>query len=303
MNEVVIASAVRTAVGKAPRGTLRTTRPDDMAATAIAGALARIPQLDRREVEDVIIGCATPEAEQGMNVAKVAAFRAGLSNDVCGMTINRYCSSGLQSIAPRGRPHQGRLRRCAGRRRHRVDVVHSLRRQQDHRQSLAGREQSGQLSLDGPDRRERGQALRHHARRNGRVLLPLAPQGARGPGRRHLRGRDCRSRRHHHGPRRKDGQVKPVVTQFTKDEGPRADTSIEGLSRLRAVFHAKGSVTAGNSSQTSDGAAATDRHEPQALPTSSASSPWPASSPSRSPAATPWRWASAPSMPSPRCSR
>src|SRR5580704_1747990 len=97
--DVIIASAVRTAVGKAPRGTLRTTRPDDLAAVAINGALARVPQLDRSEIEDVILGCAMPEAEQGMNVARVASFRAGLPVTASAMTINRYCASGLQSIA------------------------------------------------------------------------------------------------------------------------------------------------------------------------------------------------------------
>src|ERR1700744_4539426 len=99
MKDVIIASAVRTAVGKAPRGTLRTTRPDDLAAFAINGALARIPQLDRSEIEDVILGCAMPEAEQGLNIARVASFRAGLPVECSAMTINRFCSSGLQAIA------------------------------------------------------------------------------------------------------------------------------------------------------------------------------------------------------------
>src|SRR5215475_7351232 len=99
MREVVIASSVRTAVGKAPRGALRNTRPDDLAAVAIKGALERLPQLNAKEVEDVIIGCATPEAEQGMNVARIAALRAGLPVEVSAMTINRFCSSGLQAIA------------------------------------------------------------------------------------------------------------------------------------------------------------------------------------------------------------
>src|SRR6267154_6824292 len=99
MKDVIIASAVRTAVGKAPRGTLRTTRPDDLAAFAINGALARIPQLDKSEIEDVILGCAMPEAEQGMNVARIASLRAGLPVEISAMTINRFCSSGLQAIA------------------------------------------------------------------------------------------------------------------------------------------------------------------------------------------------------------
>src|SRR5436309_7475963 len=99
MREVVIASSVRTAIGKANKGALRTTRPDDMAAVAIKGALERVPQMDKQAVEDVIIGCATPEAEQGMNVARIASLRAGLPVECSAMTINRFCSSGLQAIA------------------------------------------------------------------------------------------------------------------------------------------------------------------------------------------------------------
>src|ERR1700746_2072023 len=99
MREVVIASSVRTAVGKSSKGTLRATRPDDLAAVAIKGALDRIPQLDKKEIEDVILGCATPEAEQGMNVARIASLRAGLPVEVSALTINRFCSSGLQAIA------------------------------------------------------------------------------------------------------------------------------------------------------------------------------------------------------------
>jgi len=99
MREVVIASSVRTPVGKAFRGTLRATRPDELAAIAMGGALDRIPQLDKKEIEDVILGCAMPEAEQGMNVARIASLRAGLPVEVSAMTINRFCSSGLQAIA------------------------------------------------------------------------------------------------------------------------------------------------------------------------------------------------------------
>ncbi|MGH9493181.1 MAG: beta-ketoacyl synthase N-terminal-like domain-containing protein, partial [Terriglobales bacterium] len=99
MREVVIACSVRTAVGKALKGTLRATRPDEMAAVAIAGALARVPQVDKKEIEDVILGCAMPEAEQGMNVARIASLRAGLPVEASAMTINRFCSSGLQAIA------------------------------------------------------------------------------------------------------------------------------------------------------------------------------------------------------------
>src|SRR5438045_4370285 len=99
MQDAVIVSSVRTAVGKSGKGTLRATRPDDLAAVAMKGALDRVPQVDKREIEDVIIGCATPEAEQGMNVARIAALRAGLPVECSAMTINRFCSSGLQAIS------------------------------------------------------------------------------------------------------------------------------------------------------------------------------------------------------------
>src|SRR5438045_472592 len=99
MREVVLVSSVRTPVGRAYKGTLRATRPDELAAIAIRGALARVPQLDPKEIEDVILGCAMPEAEQGMNVARIAALRAGLPVETSAMTINRFCSSGLQAIA------------------------------------------------------------------------------------------------------------------------------------------------------------------------------------------------------------
>ncbi len=99
MREVVIASSVRTPVGKAYKGTLLATRPDDLAAVAIKGALERVPQLDPKDIEDVVLGCAMPEAEQGMNVARIASLRAGLPVETSAMTINRFCSSGLQAIA------------------------------------------------------------------------------------------------------------------------------------------------------------------------------------------------------------
>src|SRR5437870_4102504 len=99
MKEAVIASSIRTAVGKAPKGSLRTTRPDDLAALTIRAAIDRVPGLETKEIDDVILGCAMPEAEQGMNVARIAALRAGLPVEASAMTINRFCSSGLQSIA------------------------------------------------------------------------------------------------------------------------------------------------------------------------------------------------------------
>src|SRR5256884_4308334 len=99
MREVVLVSSVRTPVGRAFKGTLRATRPDELGAAAIKGALERVPQLDTKEIDDVILGCAMPEAEQGMNVARIASLRAGLPVEVSALTINRFCSSGLQAIA------------------------------------------------------------------------------------------------------------------------------------------------------------------------------------------------------------
>ena len=255
MNEVVIASAVRTAVGKAPRGTLRTTRPDDMAATAFTGALARIPQLDKAEIEDVILGCSFPEAEQGMNVAKVAAFRAGLPNSVSGMTVNRYCSSGLQTIALAA----DRIKGGGG------DVI------------LAGGTESMSFVPNGGNKIS---------------VNPWLVEN--NPGSYLSMGLTAENVAKHYGITREEmdafsyashqkalaaqaagrfddeivpldvvssqpdakGKVKTVTTPFTRDEGPRADTSLEVLGKLKPVFHAKGTVTAGNSSQTSDGAAA-----------------------------------------------
>ncbi len=255
MNEVIIASAVRTPVGKAPRGTLRTTRPDDLAATAISGALARLPQLDRAEIEDVILGCAMPEAEQGMNVARIASHRAGLPNTASAMTINRYCASGLQSIAIAA----DRIRGGS------ADVILAggtesmsyvpfggnkislnpwlvenypgsyismgLTAERVAKHYGITREQMDQFSFDSHQK-----AL--HAIASGHFDDEIVPVTVTKT-----------------TPDTK-GKAKPVETQFTRDEGPRADTSIEALARLKPVFHAHGTVTAGNSSQTSDGAAA-----------------------------------------------
>jgi len=255
MNEVIIASAVRTAVGKAPRGTLRTTRPDDLAAVAIAGALSRIPQLAKEEVEDVILGCAMPEAEQGMNVARVASFRAGLPVTTSGMTINRYCASGLQSIALAA----DRIRSGAS------DVI-----------VAGGTESMSFVPFGG----------------NKISVNPWLVENY--PGSYMSMGLTAERVAAHYGITREaqdqfsyeshakalaaiaaghfDDEIVPVevvsavpngksktvrtANLFSRDEGPRADTSLEALAKLKPVFHAKGTVTAGNSSQTSDGAAA-----------------------------------------------
>ncbi len=255
MNEVIIASAVRTPVGKAPRGTLRTTRPDDLAATAITGALARIPNLPLAEVDDVILGCAMPEAEQGMNVARIASHRAGLPNSASAMTVNRYCASGLQSIAIAA----DRIRGGS------ADVILAggtesmsyvpfggnkislnpwlvenfpgsyismgLTAERVAKHYGISREEMDQFSFSSHQK-----AL--HAISSGHFDDEIVPVTVTNT-----------------TPDQK-GKAKPVQTQFTRDEGPRADTSLEALAKLKPVFHAQGTVTPGNSSQTSDGAAA-----------------------------------------------
>ena len=256
MKEVIIASSVRTAVGKAPRGTLRTTRPDDLAAFAINGALERIPQLDKSEIEDVIIGCAMPEAEQGMNVARVASFRAGLPVTASAMTINRYCSSGLQSIALAADRIRG-----GG-----ADVIVAGGTESMSYVPMGGNKISvnpwlvdnypgSYMSMGltaervakhyGISREEMDQfTYASHQKalaaiQAGRFedeIVPVTVTNTPTPN-----GK---------------GKAKPVESTFKQDEGPRADTSLDALAKLKPVFHAKGTVTAGNSSQTSDGAAA-----------------------------------------------
>jgi len=255
MNEVVIASSVRTAVGKAPRGTLRTTRPDDLAAFAIQGALERIPQLDRKEIEDVILGCAMPEAEQGMNVARVASFRAGLPIETAAMTINRYCASGLQSIAlaaDRIRGGSAEVIIAGGTESmsyvplggNKISVNPWLVENYPGSYMSMGltaervaahygitREAMDQFSYDSHQKALAAIA----AGRFDDEIVPVPVTSTR----------ICSK-----------GKLKSAETIFKKDEGPRADTSLEALAKLKPVFHAKGTVTAGNSSQTSDGAAA-----------------------------------------------
>jgi acetyl-CoA acyltransferase len=254
MNEVVLVSAVRTAVGKAPRGTLRTTRPDDLAAFAIMGALERVPQLDKKEIEDVILGCAMPEAEQGMNVARVASFRAGLPIETAAMTINRYCASGLQSIAlaaDRIRGGSADVILAGGTESmsyvpfggNKISVNPWLVENYPGSYMSMGltaervaahygitREAMDKFSYDSHQKALAAIA----AGRFEDEIIPVT-----------VTNTSCAQ-----------GKAEPSEIIFRKDEGPRSDTSLEALAKLKPVFHAKGTVTAGNSSQTSDGAAA-----------------------------------------------
>ena len=259
MNEVIIASAVRTPVGKAPRGTLRTTRPDDLAAVAIKGALARVPQLDMVEIEDVILGCAMPEAEQGMNVAKVAAFRAGLPVTTSGMTVNRYCASGLQTIALAA----DRIRSGAS------DVILAGGTESMSYVPFGGNKISvnpwlvenypGSYMSMGltAERVAAHYGITREAQDQFSYESHQKALAAQAAGRfdDELVAVDVVTAVPNVNAKAKQKSTS-TTAPFTRDEGPRADTSLEALARLKPVFHATGSVTAGNSSQTSDGAAA-----------------------------------------------
>ncbi|HXE89597.1 MAG TPA: acetyl-CoA C-acyltransferase [Terriglobales bacterium] len=254
MREVVIVSSVRTAVGKAYKGTLRTTRPDDLAAIAIKGTLERVPQLEAREIEDVILGCAMPEAEQGMNVARIAALRAGLPVETSAMTINRFCSSGLQAIALAAERIQ-----AGG-----AEVI------------VAGGTESMSLVPMGGNKVSANPWLIEHYPDSYLSMGLTAERLAKRCGITREMADEFSLRSHQKAlaaiaAGRFEDEVVPVPVSFTTpngakpkrtemvfkvDEGPRADTSLEALAKLKPAFHAKGTVTAGNASQMSDGAAA-----------------------------------------------
>jgi len=254
MPEAVIVNALRTPVGKAPRGMLRATRPDDMAAAVVKGLMERTPQLDPREVDDVILGCAMPEAEQGMNMARIVALAAGLPETVTGMTINRFCSSGLQSIALAAnsiRAGEAEVIIAGGsesmslipRAGHKFSPNPSLMDalpQVYITMGLTAENVVAKYKIP----RDKQDAFAYASHRkaldaisSGRFDNELVPLDVR-------------------FTLPQNGSVEAKQIRFERDEGPRGDTSPERLAALPPVFHAKGTVTAGNSSQTSDGAAA-----------------------------------------------
>jgi acetyl-CoA acyltransferase len=241
--DAVIVSAVRTAVGKAPNGTLRFTRPDEMAATVIGEALKRAPGLDPAEVEDVILGCAMPEAEQGLNVARIASLRAGVPVSASAVTVNRFCSSGLQAIA------YAAERIMAGF----AQVAIAGGTESMSLVPMGGNKIAPNPALvdDYPDvYLTTGLVAENHAR-EAAVTREEQDAFALASHRKAIAAIDSGRFRDEVVPLPVDGSV------FDTDEGPRRDTSIEALAKLKPAFHVAGTVTAGNSSQTSDGAAAT----------------------------------------------
>jgi acetyl-CoA acyltransferase len=255
MREAVIVSAVRTAVGKAPKGTLRATRPDDLGAFAIQGALERVPNLDKKEIEDVIIGCAMPEGEQGMNVARICSLRAGLPIESAAMTINRFCASGLQSIALGAERIRGGS----------ADVIVAGGTESMSLVPMGGNKISVNPTLMEcyPDSYlPMGLTAERLARHYG-ISREEADQFALASHQKALAAQAEGKFADEIVPVpvtffTTNGKTKPEKKkiEFRADEGPRADTSLDALAKLKPVFHAKGTVTAGNSSQMSDGAAA-----------------------------------------------
>ncbi|HLW55207.1 MAG TPA: acetyl-CoA C-acyltransferase [Candidatus Angelobacter sp.] len=254
MKEVVIVSSVRTAVGKAPKGTLRSTRPDDLAAVAIKAAVERVPQINPKEIEDVIIGCATPEAEQGMNVARIAALRAGLPVEVSAMTVNRFCSSGLQAISlAADSVMAGRAEIAIGGGTESMSMIPMGGNKISANPWLVNNYPDAYLSM--------GLTAENLAKRFG-ITREMADEFSLNSHKKAIAAIQSG---------KFEDEIVPVPVSFTTpngskpkrmeivfkvDEGPRADTSLEALASLKPAFHAKGTVTAGNSSQTSDGAAA-----------------------------------------------
>jgi len=238
MAEALIVSAVRTPVGKAPNGSLRMTRPDELAALAIREALTRAPGLAASDVDDVILGCAMPEAEQGLNVARIASLRAGLPVEASAVTINRFCASGLQAIA------FAADRIIAGS----ANVIIAGGTESMSLVPMGGNKVAPNPTLvdQYPDvYLTTGLVAENHARDHG-ISREEQDAFALRSHQRALAALDAGKFR--------DETV--AVGSFSADEGPRRDTSLDALAKLRPAFHVNGTVTAGNSSQTSDGAAA-----------------------------------------------
>ena len=253
MSEALIIDCLRTPVGKAPRGTLRNTRPDDMAATVIRALLERYPQVPADEIDDVILGCAMPEGEQGMNMARIAALRARLPDVVPGVTINRFCSSGLQAIAMAAERIRSGM----------AQII-----------LAGGAETMSMLPMTGRNLAPNPWMVDHHPEIY--ISMGLTAENVQRKYNVSRDDADAFAYRSHQNALRaqaegrfdeelvplevtttalENGKPSTTTVRFTRDEGPRADTTPEALGKLKPVFHAQGTVTAGNSSQMSDGAA------------------------------------------------
>jgi acetyl-CoA acyltransferase len=255
MPEAVIVSAVRTAVGRAGKGAFATTRPDDLAAAAVRGALDRVPALDVAEIDDLILGCAMPEGEQGWNLARTVVLRAGLPVQIGGVTVNRLCASGLEAIAQAAyRVQSGQVTTAVAGGAESMSMIPMGGNKPSPNPWLAEQYPAALLTMGltaervarhyGVSREDQDafslashqKALAAQAAGKFDEIVPVTVSSAV------LNG--------------KPGKTTLAESVVSADEGPRADTSLAALGKLKPAFHAQGSVTAGNSSQTSDGAAA-----------------------------------------------
>ena len=238
MTDAVIVSAVRTPIGKAPSGSLRSTRPDELAATVMREALNRSPGAAGSEIDDVVLGCAMPEAEQGLNVARIASLRAGLPVEASAVTINRFCASGLEAIAVAADRIKG-------------GAAHAI---------IAGGTESMSLVPMGGNKIAPNPNLVEHYPDVYLTTGLVAENHARDHAIRREEQDAFALRSHQRAVAAIDAgrflDETIAVGSFAADEGPRRDTSLEALAKLRPAFHVSGTVTAGNSSQTSDGASA-----------------------------------------------
>ena len=256
MPEAVIVSAVRTPVARAPKGALSTTRPDDLAATALNGALSRVSILDKAEVDDVIFGCAQPEGEQGWNIARIGALLAGLPDSVGGVTINRFCSSGLTAVqmaADRIRVGEADVMIAAGA--ESMSMVPMSGNKPSFNPHVFDKDENIGIAY-GMGLTAEKVATQWKVSREDQDAFALASHQkaikaiADGQFKDEITPVEVFTRT----PDLATGEITVTSRMVDTDEGPRPDTSLEGLAKLKAVFAAKGSVTAGNSSQTSDGA-------------------------------------------------
>ena len=257
LQDAYIVAATRTPIGKAPRGVFRHVRPDDLLVKVLQSVMSQVPQLDAALVEDVIVGCAFPEAEQGLNVARMAALLAGLPDSVGGVTVNRYCASGLTAVAmaaDRIRVGQADVMIAAG-----VESM-SMVPMMGHHPSINPRvlEEDKIGMIYGMGLTGEKVASQWKISREAQDAFALASHqkalAAQQAG--EFRDEITPIEVVEKFPNLESGQIDIVTRIVSDDEGVRADTSMEALAKLRPVFAAKGSVTAGNSSQTSDGAGA-----------------------------------------------
>jgi acetyl-CoA acyltransferase len=257
IQDAYIVATTRTPVGKAPRGALKSTRPDSMLAHVLKSVLQQVPQLEPGSIDDVIVGCAMPEYEQGMNVARIGLLLAGLPDSVAGMTINRFCSSGLNAVsiaADRIRTGEADVMIAGGT--ESMSMIPMLGRLAMNLEVFARDENLGiayGMGLTAEKVAERWKISREDqdafALDSHRKALAAQAAG-------HFGAEISPYPVTDNAPDLATGKVVTKSRKFDRDEGPRADTTLEALSKLKPVFHAQGTVTAGNSSQTSDGAAA-----------------------------------------------